>query len=1133
MKCYNCGTELRGDAKFCDECGEKQGPSRRSLLSEEEISEIRARTEPDVYISKLRKVVREGFGIEWRRTAVLFVDVSGFTPMSYALSPDQLRQVMKDVYAIMSEAVAKCGGYVDKFFGDEVMALFGAPIALERPCDQAIAAAGEIAIGLAGVNHRFKDILPVSVSIHAGIAFGKVQAGRLGDSSKLEFAVLGETVNVAKRLTDAAPPGNVFVSKRIEDRTGDRFAFESLGTQQFQGLKQPMEVFRLIGPRGAGESRPRFSQARSPMYGRHHELSGLIQTSERIMTRYPDPEPSQIGEGKYREYSRVFGISGEAGIGKSRLIREFREHLCTCLGESGFRWLSGSGWSIGQTPLYWPIRMQLASALGFDVNAPSEITAASLSNLGGDESENRELVPYLYHLYGISYEDSPLSKLAPKTVRDNLWIAIRRLYARWASEKPLVLVFEDMHWADSGTEKFLDYLAGFVADLPIVILVTHRPQFKLGLARRGDVPFSEFVLGPLSANAERQLLDYYIRPGVREHALIRRLRKFSEGNPLFVEEFLHLLLEEGKLTVSDGKMHLTQNIEQMPLPAGISGVLVQRIDRLELRDKRVAYYAAVIGRSFPSSLLKDIYKSLHEVDEVDEALDVLERREILLRKAAEPEPEYVFKHALTREMLVSRLLEGLRRELSRLVAIRVEKLYPDRIAAFHGVLSEHWEAAGEIEKAARHAAFWGIYNRQQQFNFEANTAFEKYSSLSQKLSASPLSPEDEADVVNKRIRVLTVLGSYEHAISLCRLLHDLCDGAHKASALSREAYLRLLMGDLAASLLLGEEALAEGKRQRNLEAQAGALNILGIVHANRGGFDRALKCMEESLHIRRELGDRQGIGTTLNDISILYRRRGDHDRALEYGQQSLSMSRQMGDRHGIATSLNTIGLRHTFCGDYEAARQCYEESLAAMREIGHRDGIATCLINVGLVFHLRGRYDEAIEHYTKSLEIVRDLGDRASVVLCLSNIGAVQADKGAFQEAMRAATEAESIARSIDDKPDMIRSLATLCRAHAGLGGFTDALRCGAEAVRTSEAIEHQEGMFLARYAMAEAHLHIARWHDMKVEKVELPLPREEALRESEEFAGEAVKLAESKGMGGYLARAKRLLAELATLRGD
>ncbi len=1127
MKCYSCGTELPEDANFCYKCGEKQGPSRRPLFSDKEITEIRARAEPEEYVVRLRKMVEEGLRVERRQAVVLFVDVSGFTAMTYALSPDQLREVMREVYSVMDEAISKCGGWVDKFIGDEVMAIFGAPIALERPCDQAIAAADEIVIGLAAVNHRFKDILPESLAIHAGIAFGQVQAGRLGDSEKLEFAVLGETVNVAKRLTDAAPPGSVFASKRIEDRASERFEFESLRTQQFPGLKQPMEVFRLLGPRKTPDERPRFSQFESPMFGRDREVLELVESFEKLKMCYPDPQPCRTGEGKYRDASRIFSITGEAGMGKSRLRRELRKRLSAELVEGGFRWLSGSGWSIGQTPLYWPIRMQIASALGFEMDSPGETIGKSLSSLSDDENGSRELEPYLYHLFGVPYPDSPIPTLAPKTVKDNLWIAIRRLYARWAFEKPLVLVFENMHWADGGTVDFLDYLAGFVSDFPVMVLIVSRPQFKPELAKRADVPFSELGISPLSRDAERQLLDHYIQSGASEEALIRRLREYSDGNPLFVEEFLLLLLEDGKFEAVNGKLRLTEDVQKMPVPAGVSAVLGQRIDRLEQRDKRVAYYAAVIGHSFPYGLLCDIHGSLHDVDEVRDALDALMQREIILQKRAEPELEYVFKHVLTREMLVSRLVEGLRRELSKLIATRVEKLYSDRIDEFHGILSEHWEAAGNTRKAARHAALWAVCNREQQRNYEASIAFKRYDRLSDKLVLAALSPEQEADVLLARIKLLTVLGSFEDAIQLSHSLGEMRHGSHKAVALCKEARLRQLMGDSTRSLALGAEAFDQASRQSDLEAQADALNVLGIVHADHGDSKEALRSFEESLSLRRELGDRQGIAAALNNIACVYRGQGRYDLGLEHIRESLSISRQLGDRAATAISLNTMGLLYTDRGSPKEALECYQEAVVTMRELGNRYGIAISLNNIGMVHHLRGDCDEALQHYMKSLEIMRELGDRSSVVLLLSNVGCIHADKGAFKEAMQAASEAEQIARSIGERMHLVQSLAILCRAYAGTGSFSRALKFGNEALGISEEAQNQEYMFIARHAMAEAHLQMARWYAQHGPGRRPPLPREEALRNASEFANQANQLAESKGMRGYLARVKTLLAEI------
>ena len=1127
MKCHNCGVELPEGANFCFNCGEKQGPSRRPIFSESEIAEIRARAEPEEYVVKFRKTVEEGLRVERREAAVLFVDVSGFTAMTYALSADQFREVMREVYSVMDEAIAKSGGYVDKFIGDEIMAIFGAPIASERPCDRAIAAADEIAIGLVGVNYRFKEVLTEPLSVHAGIAFGQVQAGRLGDSAKLEFAVLGETVNVAKRLTDAAPSRSVFVSKRVEDRASDKFEFESLGTQEFHGLKRPMEVFRLSGPRRIAAERARFSQFETPMFGRNREILELVQSFRRLEMCYPGPQPCRTGEGKYRDASRVFSIIGEAGMGKSRLVAELRRRLGEELGEGGLRWLSGTGWSIGRTPLYWPIRMQIASALGFEMDSASQEISRSLTSLGGDGSEAREISRYMHHLFGIPWPDAPFPDLSPETIKDNIWIATRRLYARWAFEKPLVLVFENMHWADGGTVAFLEYLAGFVSDFPVMVLIVSRQQFKPELARRSDVPFSELALSPLSKTAERQLLDHYIRPGAKEEGLIRRLRKFSDGNPLFVEEFLHLLLEEGKLEFSGGKMRLTQDIQQMPLPAGVSAVLGQRIDRLEQREKCVAYYAAIIGHSFSYSLLHDIYGSLHDVDDVGEALDILVQREIVLQKRLEPEVEYVFKHALTREILLSRLVEGLRRELSKLIAVRMEKLYSERIEEFYGMLSELWETAGNARKAARYAALCGIYDRAKEQNFEASAAFAKYERLSRKLALPALSSEEEADVLLARIALLTVLGSYDEAIQLCQALGRAHHGNLKAVALCREARLRQLMGDASRSLSLGMEALDEALRRSDLKTQAEALNVLGIVHANHGASKEALESFEKSLSIRRDLGDRQGIAISLNNIACVHRRHGNYDQGLEHIQESLSISRQLGDRHATATSLNTMGLLYTDYGDPKRALECYREAVETMQELGNRYGAAVSLNNIGMLHHLRSNYDKALQHYTKSLEIMRELGDRASAVLLLSNIGSIHADKGAFEEAMRAAGEAEKLARTIGERMHLVQSLAILCRAFAGQGDFDRALKFGDEALAVSEKAQNQEYIFIARHALAEAHLQIARWYAQHGPGPRPPLACEDALRHASGFAEQAKELAETKGMRGYLARAQKLLAEI------
>ncbi|MBN1594007.1 MAG: AAA family ATPase, partial [Candidatus Coatesbacteria bacterium] len=603
MRCVHCGTELPEGAKFCFECGAKQTPQSQLIFSDAEIADIRAQFETDEYASRLRDLAREGLSIERREIAVMFLDVSGFTRMSTLLSREQLRGIMHDVYSVMTEGITKFGGYIDKFLGDEVMALFGAPIALEHPCDRAITVASEIAIGMGGVNHRFKDELPHPLSIHAGIAFGEVEAGRFGISSKLEYTVLGEAVNLAKRLTDAAPSGSVFVCERTKSRTSDRFEFESLGELRLEGIETPVRPFRALGPKVALTERPRFGHLDAPMVARDAELDELKSALDDLIRCYPSPVPCAPGGRMYEDASHIIGIVGEAGIGKSRLKREFKRHLRIRLGDDGANWLPGSAWSIGHTPLYWSLKTTIAAGSGFDITAPQEVIHSSILDIPIPPEERDEVLPYILHLYGVDGEASPLARMDAKTVKENLWVAVRRLYAHWAEKKPTILVFEDVQWADAGTIDFINYLAEFMADFPVLIVLIHRPDFTPDFAKNPRASFKQIRLNALPPKAERELLETYIHSGPKEQLLVRKLLKRTEGNPLFLEEMVHLMLEQGRLEEREGKLHLTQDVERMPLPTRLSEVLSERFDTLSKRDKSVAYCAAAIGHAFPYRLL--------------------------------------------------------------------------------------------------------------------------------------------------------------------------------------------------------------------------------------------------------------------------------------------------------------------------------------------------------------------------------------------------------------------------------------------------------------------------------------------------------------------------------------------------
>jgi len=923
---------------------------------------------------------------------------------------------MRDVYSVMSGAITRCGGYVDKFIGDEVMAIFGAPIALERPCERAITAVDEIEIGLVAVNYRFKELLSTALSVHAGIACGSVQAGKLGESQKLEYTILGETVNLAKRLTDTAPSGSVFVSSVVKRVVDEAFEFESLGVQQLWRMARPLEVFRLVGPKPVVGERVGFSQLGASMFGRDEEFHVLMAAFETLQRCYPNPKPGKPGQGKYQEFSHIFSIRGDPGVGKSRLKREFRGHIRDRLGRQGARFLTGGAWGIGRTPVYWPIKEQIASALGFDVTASTEVIDQGLSRLKDDAAFDTEHVPYIFRLFGLKYPGDPLAQLEPKSIKDNLWIAIRKLYERWSAEKPLVLVFEDMHLVDGGTADYIEYLADFVSDFPGLVLMLYRPGYEPKFAQIERIPFTLVELGPLSDRAEADLLSFYLADGDKERALIRRIRKYSEGNPLFAEEFLQLLLERGKLKLLDGKMRLTEQIEKMPVPTGLSDVLGERLDRLPRRDKQVAYYGAVIGRSFLYSLLSDLHGSLHGSPEVQDALRTLLSREIVFERAAEPEREYIFKHALTREMLVSRLVESLRRELSSLIAKRIGELYGDRIDEFHGSLSEHYEVAGDIANAARHAALHAIHEEKQQRTFEALDAFERYDRLVERLDANVLSDEEQADLLDFRIRVLEVLGQWNEALPLCDELAALANGRWRASALNSQAWFKYQSGGYDQALSFADQALEIARRARDRKEEARSIGYMGAVHWNRGDYDEALRCYDEALVMHRELGDKRGIARVVGNIGAVHYNRADYDEALRCYDEALAVYRELGDKRGIARMVCNIGAVHWFHGDYERALGRFDESLSIDRELGDKRCIADVLGNIGAVHHNRADYDEALRCYDEALAVYRELGDKRGTARMVCNIGAVHWFHGDYEQALGRFDESLSIDRELGDK---------------------------------------------------------------------------------------------------------------------
>jgi len=574
-------------------------------------------------------------------------------------------------------------------------------------------------------------------------------------------------------------------------------------------------------------------------------------------------------------------------------------------------------------------------------------------------------------------------------------------------------------------------------------------------------------------------------------------------------------------------MRLAQDVEEIPLPADLPEVLAERFDMLPQQDKRVAYSGAVIGDSFATNLLSSVQTSLYGASDVQTPLESLVDREFLFQTSIGPELEFIFKHDVMRDLMISRQATSLRREQSKLVAAGIEDSCRDHLDEFQGILAMHWEMAGEMERAARSASFWGIYNANQQRNLEAQAAFENYDRLCEHFALSPLQEEQEADLLSSRIAVLDILGRYEDAIALCNALGDACGGRHKALALQTAAHLQRLVGDYDRSLSLVEKAMSLARENRDRETEGLSLTVKGNVYYFRADYDRALECYRQGESIFQELARRLGIAGVQNNMGAVFFELGDLDQALKYYAEALSTRRDIGARRGTAVSLHNIGELHQQRGDYDKALENYDQALSSFRALGDRSNIAMVLESIGTVQRLLGHWEEAMQYNQDALAIERELDNKHGIASVLASISHVRLDSGEFRKALEVATEANEIASDIGVSETLALSLSGLCRAHAGLCSWEKSSAFGNNALHLSDEKQLQEPKIVSRLAMAESHLQMARWYDEGRPGEAPPVARDDAIAQATEYANEAEQLAESKGMKGYAARAKELLAEI------
>ncbi len=924
------------------------------------------------------------FLAELRPAVALFMHFSGIDYDHDEAAGDKLDTLLRQVQRILQQYEATVLQLTMGDKGSYLYAAFGAPIAHE---DDSIRAASA-ALSLQALTVQLDFLHNVQI----GINQGRLRTGTYGGAERRTYGVLGDDVNLAARLMQAAQPGQILASKVACLATGQHFVWDELPAIRVKGKSEPVAVFSLKAARARQLNRLPEIHYALPMVGRDKELSVI------------DERLAQAGA----RYGQIVGITGEAGIGKSRLLAEALQHAV----DRGWRAYSGECQSYGMNASYLVWQSIWWSFFQLDPNGELDDHSAALEQqLRQIDPQLVRRLPLLGAVLNLSIPDNDLTRSFDAKLRKTSLEAllVDCVWAR-AREMPLLLVLEECHWMDALSHDLLEAIGRAIAHLPVFIIMAYRlPEAnRLQAPRVSRLPyFTEIRLTDFTPQEAERLIELKLRQFFGDRAtispqIIDRITGRAQGNPFYIEELLNYLQDSG-IDPQD-----TRALDQLDLPDSLHSLILSRIDQLTASQKITLRVASVIGRLFRAAALWGAFPQLVDPERVVRDLDDLSRMELTLLDA-DPELTYLFKHIVTQEVSYESLPHATRAILHEQVAQYLERIHAPNLDHYLDLLAFHYDRTQNDAKRREYLLKAG---EAAQAGYANEAALDYYRRV------LPLIPEAErVPVMLKLGQVLELVGMWDDAEDCASqalaLAEQIGDQPARARSQMAIAELRRKRGSYAEASTWLDQARQGYEDLHDEEGVAQVYHLGGTLAAQQGAYDMARTLYDYSLKIRRQLGDQPAISSTLNNLGIVARYQGDYALARSLHEEALVIRREINDRWAIAASLNNLANVAIDQGDLEAARAWHEESFQLRRQCGDRWSTANSLNNLGNVVRSQGDYDLARALYRESLSINRELGERWSVAYLLEDIGGLAALEQQPDRALRLIGAAAALRETI------------------------------------------------------------------------------------------------------------------------
>jgi class 3 adenylate cyclase/tetratricopeptide (TPR) repeat protein len=913
--------------------------------------------------------------------------------------------------------------------GSYIYIAFGAPVAHEDD----VARAALAAIKLRSTPSELAFIGAVQI----GISKGRMRVGPYGSPERSTYGVLGDHTNLAARLMQNAPPGDVLVSLAAQKDAVAAFEWESCSPIQAKGKSEPVIVFRLMAPKARQESHLQESRYALPMVGRQEELAQVEQQLDQVFA----------GRGQ------ILGITAEAGLGKSRLVAEIVRQAS----EQQLDILTGECQSYGTNISYHVWENIWQGFFGLDPDWTLEKQIRSLeASLEAISPRLARRLPLLGVVLNLTIPDNDLTQSMDAELRKASLEALLVDCVRARVEtNPLVFVVDDAHWLDPLSNDLLEAVGRAITNLPVLILLAYRPPELDHLQGPSVVSLPHCTVMPLTdftADEAERLITLKLAQVSGEDAklpaaFIERITERAQGNPFYIEELINYLHDR-----DIDPTHIS-SLEQIDLPNSLHSLILSRIDQLNESQKITLKVASIIGRLFQRSWLWGVDPEIGDQEQVDDDLKELSRIDLTPLDQVAADEIYIFKHIVTREVAYESLPFSTRALLHGQLGVFIEQSYAHELEQYIELLAYHYDFSNIEDKKREYLRKAGDAARAAYANEPAIEYYRRLLPL--------LAEDDRMDILLRLGEVLELVGEWSEAGELYEQALALAESRSEQATLAESQHvlggLRRKEGDYSGAENWFKQAQRNFEELGNLAGAGRVLAEIGEVYRLKGDYDAAESSFQKSLFLtdtveekRARLAARAGV---LKSAGTLANQQGDPQRAREQYEESLAILRELNDKPGIGGVLNNLGVVAMFQEDYPTAQPLYEESLAVMQEIGYRWAVGYLLNNLALVIRYQGDSETARQMLEESVAVRRALGDKWGIANSLSSLTNLLVHQGEYGGVQEMLDESLRINQELGDKTAIAYCLEDYAGLAAGTGHPRRALRLAGAAAALREDI--------------------------------------------------------------------------------